>query len=252
MGARLSILPLTNSCFATGITIHYGSYSYGRIDFAVLEARKFKNKDYGDSLLGDAQEEWLAEWCATNPTTAENDRIKIVLTQTPFASLSTYGTHWLGGMTEYSNGDFDSNGWPIEGRHRAMEILQNCTRLVLSGDQHVSVAASYDEYGITECSSPAVLNSVWWRLNRNPLGESYEDFFGNAYTLHAVWNVDLNVTKSFRMPLDTLEVDMSDETKELRADGYLMVNIRGDQAVCSAETYRASQRSIWEHAVSLV
>ena len=237
--------PATTATLDNGITIHYGNYEYGRFDLAILEVRKFKNKIVGDSLLGDGQEAWLSEWCSSN------DRVKIVLAQTPFAALGTYVTYYKGGMSNMTEGDTDTNGFPVPGRTRAMEIMQGCTSLILSGDQHMAVAVSYEDYQITECASPAVVNSIWWRLNMKPPGQNYLDLYGNNYTLHAAWNVDPILLRAYRMPLDMVGLGVSDEVKEQRADGFLMVNIIGDKAVCSAETYRASQQSMWEYETSL-
>jgi hypothetical protein len=59
-----------------GIDIYHSNYHYGSPDFAILEARKFKNKGGETSLLGDEQEEWLEGWCSDSQY-----RRKIVLAQ---------------------------------------------------------------------------------------------------------------------------------------------------------------------------
>jgi phosphodiesterase/alkaline phosphatase D-like protein len=111
--------PATKETLQNGIGIYYTNYIYGpRLDFAILEARKFKNLKGGDSLLGDEQEEWLQDWCDN-----DRNRIKVVLTQTPFAMLSTHSTRgeqWGGGMYEITTPDEDANGGPVEGRRRAV------------------------------------------------------------------------------------------------------------------------------------
>jgi len=238
--------PATTETLDNGITIHYGNYEYGRFDFAVLEARKFKNRDVGDSLLGAAQEAWLDGWCSDS-----TERVKIVLTQTPFASLGTFVTSTQGGMINVNSVLDDPNGWPVPGRTRAMEIMQGCTNLILSGDQHMAIAVSYDEYQITECASPAVSNSIWWRLNQKEVGASHLDANGNQYTLHAVWNVEPEVYESYRSPVDMRGHVVSDEILDWRADGFLMVNVNGTKASCSTQTYQASQKTIWEHEATL-
>jgi hypothetical protein len=135
--------PATTQTLRNGITIHYTNYMYGRVDFAVLEDRKFKNRKGGDSLLGDEQEEWLQDWC-------DNDReslTKVVLTQTPFGSLAT---HSGDGMREVPNHPNREEG----GRRRAMEIMSGCANLILAGDQHLAIGVTHEDYGITECASP--------------------------------------------------------------------------------------------------
>jgi phosphodiesterase/alkaline phosphatase D-like protein len=108
--------PATKETLQNGIGIYYTNYVYGRMDFAVLEARKFKNRNNGDSLLGDEQEEWLQEWCDND----SDSRLKIVLTQTPFASLGTHATiESSGGVYEVAAVPPDPNGFPAEGRRRA-------------------------------------------------------------------------------------------------------------------------------------
>jgi PhoD-like phosphatase len=226
-----------------GIDIYYTNYIYGRLDFAILEARKFKNKNSGDSMLGDEQEAWLQGWCDI-----DRDKLKVVLTQTPFAVLSTHETVENGGMKEIKFAN-DANGSPVEGRRRAMDILTGCSNLVLSGDQHLAVGVTYDDYGVTECASPAALNSVWWRRNNNKVGSTHIDLHGNEYTLHAVWNVDQNLTTRFKKPGETLNANAS--IKQLRADGFLVVDIIDMEATCATHSYHTGtlQSPIWEFTV---
>jgi phosphodiesterase/alkaline phosphatase D-like protein len=168
--------PATDSTLENGITIHYTTVRYGSVEFAVLEARKFKNRYTFHSLLGDDQEVWLQDWCDSTPT-----RIKIILTQTPFGSLATNETNTYklpNGMYPMGN-NIDANAYPVDGRTTFMKIIEGCSSLVLSGDQHLGIAVTYDEYQVSECASPAVINDVWWRLNLRELGNSYQDDFGH-------------------------------------------------------------------------
>jgi PhoD-like phosphatase len=233
----------TKETLQNGIDIYYTNYIYGRLDFAILEARKFKNKNAGDALLGDKQEAWLQDWCDN-----DRDRLKVVLTQTPFAGLSTHATEYGGGMHEIKSDD-DTNGSPVEGRRRAMDILSGCSNLVLSGDQHLAIGVTYEDYGVTECASPAALNSVWWRRNNKKVGSTHVDLYGNEYTLHAVWNVDQNVTTRYKMPSETVNANAS--TKQVRADGFLVVDIINMEATCATHSYHAGilQSPIWEFTV---
>jgi PhoD-like phosphatase len=146
----------TNATLENGIDIRYTNYVYGDVDFAILEARKFKNYKEGTSLLGSDQEDWLRGWCDNT-----EGGLKVVLAQTPFASLATNETDYYRGEKIAPSGPLpDSNGNPPEGRRRFMEIARNCTSLVLAGDQHLGIAVTYEDYGVSECTSPAVVNDI--------------------------------------------------------------------------------------------
>merc|ERR1712113_1276284 len=97
--------------------------------------------------------------------------------------------------------------------------------LVLSGDHHLGIVVTYDDYGVTDCASPAVLNSVFWRLNNRSLGGSYSDIWGHQYTLHNVWNVEDEILKNYRMPRHTRYRDK--DVKSSRADGFMTVELNG-------------------------
>jgi hypothetical protein len=129
-----------------------------------------------------------------------------------------------------------------------MAILSGCTNLIVSGDQHLGIGATYDALGITECASPATINSQVWRANYNAVGGQHIDTSGNAYTLNAVWNVDYNVSVTYG-PADT--VSHSDAIKHARADGFLVVDITNMEATCSAHSYRTGllQSPIWNFTI---
>jgi hypothetical protein len=234
----------TQETLLNGISIYYTNYIYGSVDFAILEARKFKNHKAYDSLLGDDQELWLQGWC--NNTSSEQ-RLHIVLTQTPFAALATNNTiptkYNKAGMVSAGT-PIDSNGYPASGRTRFMEIVKNCAPLVLSGDQHLGIAVSYDDYTVSECASPAAINDVYWRLNLNPVGEAYHDPFGNQFRLLGAWNVDESVWKNINSPDNTKQA--SDLVKKSRADGFMMVNLDGETATCEMHSYRVSHELVWK------
>lgn len=122
--------PFDPTPVAQGITVYFGSFSFGGVSFAVLEDRKFKSAPGGpgpDSerdLLGDRQELFLETWPTQHP-----GQPKIVLSQTTFACLQTD----LEGAPMV---DRDSGGWPQGGRDRALTLIAAAGGLVLSGDQH--------------------------------------------------------------------------------------------------------------------
>lgn len=230
--------PVSQQTLRNGITIHYTNYRYGQVDFAILEARKFKNYRSGNSLLGEDQEQWLQDWCNTN-----HHRLGIVLAQTPFAALATNNTAYKHRGIKPVRAPIDTNAQPVEARERFMRIIQNCSPLILSGDQHLGVAVTYDDYQVSEFASPAVINDVFWRLNYQRLGGSYNDPFGNQYRLLGAWNVDDLVLKRYSLPRRTRTA--SNAMKQRRADGFMMVNLNGRTATCEMHSYRRAHDVIW-------
>lgn len=141
-----------------GITVYYTELNVGGVSFAILEDRKFKSApgdaldepvgestrldhvidpDYdttkldkpGLKLLGDRQLDFLDHWASD----WKGDKVKAVLSQTPFGSVAT--TH--GGPKGRLAADLDSNGWPQSGRNRALEAIRKAHAIMIHGDQHV-------------------------------------------------------------------------------------------------------------------
>jgi len=142
--------PAVDWTLINGITIHYTTYKWGNVEFAVLESRKFKNIRQGESLLGTEQEDWLDEWCSNDDDNDNQQQppLKVVLTQTPFADISTSETNMKHqGMYENDDPAVDSNGYPASGRQRFFDIVDGCSSLILSGDQHLGIAVQYEQYG---------------------------------------------------------------------------------------------------------
>lgn len=239
--------PATADTLDSGVTIHYTNYEYGEVDFAIIEARKFKHMKGGDSLLGKDQEKWLESWCSTN-----TEAYKVVLTQTPFGDLSTHVTAWFQGkgISETLEGSKDTNGYPPTGRNRFMKIIKGCSNLILAGDQHLAVAVEYDVdegHTVLECSSPAVVNDVFWRMNVNKIGEMYTDHWGHPYRLLNTWNVHKSLWDEYGLPRDSRAA--SDAVKRKRADGFLAV--RWDDkdsrsAICEMYSYRERHEMKWK------
>ena len=223
-----------------GIGVYYTDILYGGIGFAILEDRKFKSpparilpedkivngfsqiegydaiKADRDSaiLLGDRQLEFIKHWAAD----WEGTWMKISLTQTIFANVSTYpdtfktdaGTPRLLPLPQgvipkdYSLAkDMDSNGWPQSGRNRALSELRKGFTFMIAGDQHLGSVVQHgiDQWhdaGISFCV-PSVAN-VWPRRWFPPLpGKNhiegmpvytgdYPDGFGNRISVYAVSN----------------------------------------------------------------
>ncbi len=157
-----------------GIGVYFTNLNYGRIDFAILEDRKFKSApalalpdakvvngfsqnryisgrslDNAEaSLIGERQltflDGWTGDW--------KNADMKAVISQTIFANLSTYpdtfltdaGTPLLAAPPQgviperYRKAkDMDSNGWPQSGRDEALKVIRKGFATMIAGDQHL-------------------------------------------------------------------------------------------------------------------
>lgn len=225
-----------------GIGVYYTHWNYAGISFAILEDRKFKSapknvlpksaqvnngwimnddfdiKEYRNldaDLLGKRQHEFLDEWTLD---WSNNAQMKVVLSQTNFATLATLPEGAKTGAVipslpipkkgEYIKGDhptvdMDSNGWPAIGRDLAVKTIRKAFAFHIAGDQHL---ASFIQYGLGEHSDsgyafagPAI-NNIWPRRfwpNVDSSQHTYEnpaflgqhvDGFGNKMTVHAVAN----------------------------------------------------------------
>ncbi|WP_200979108.1 alkaline phosphatase D family protein [Echinicola sp. 20G] len=226
-----------------GIEVYYTEWVYGGISFAILEDRKWKsapkhvlpeeadiwngwirNPDFDikkhrvkdAQLLGDRQLTFLDDWAQN---WSEDVQMKSLVTQTIFNTVATLpveakddsvvpklevpeaGKYVLG---DEIKGDMDSNGWPQDGRDRAVDKIRKCFAFHIAGDQHL---ASFSQYGIDQhgdggfaFAGPA-LNNIWprrwWPPVANPESHSesnpvytgdFEDGFGNKMTVKAVAN----------------------------------------------------------------
>jgi len=205
-----------------GIKVYYTSLKIGKVDFAIIEDRKFKtgpkgliptmgprpdhitDPNYDPSLvdlpegkiLGDRQIKFLEEW-------GENWQgvtIKSVLSQTIFANAAH--RH---GKYEYSLiADMDANGWPQTARNRAIKTMRKCFAFHIAGDQHLATVIHHGvnrfrDSGYSFCV-PSIVNyyNRWWEPKKNPDGESvkgtltglgdYFDGFHNKITMYAYAN----------------------------------------------------------------
>jgi hypothetical protein len=147
-----------------GIGTYFTSIKIGKVDFAIIEDRKFKSSpatleaylkkagihakfrgsnivEYkgtpkqldlpGGVLLGDRQlaflKTWSHDWDGVN--------IKSVLSATPFAKCHSRN----------KQADLDTDAWPQTGRNKAVEALRKAFALHISGDLHL---ASVTRYGL--------------------------------------------------------------------------------------------------------
>jgi hypothetical protein len=230
--------PGSNATLDNGIKSSYTNYIYGKTDFAILESRKFKHRKNGNSLFGSGQEAWVEQWCQ------DQDRLKVILLQTPVANVATNVT--VNGQLAPMPESWKDLAAP--GRYRFMEIVKDCTPLLLSGDAHLGIAVTYNDYGVSECASPAAINDIYWRLNWLEEGMSHTDREGMNYTLHKVWNVKHRTYERHQNAGNTRYV-ANDFMKRNRADGFLMVDLDGITARCEMHSYRVKPEIVWEVSV---
>ena len=129
-----------------GITVYYTSLVYGRVSFAILEDRKFKNGPneveptggipVADAdQLGDRQLAFLRSW-------AQDWRgcdMKATLSQTVFAQCHTHSSS--GGSR--INMDKDSNGWPPPARDDSVREIRKAFAFMYAGDNHLPTIAHH-------------------------------------------------------------------------------------------------------------
>ncbi len=242
-----------------GIGVYYTSMVYGRIDFAIIEDRKFKTgpaglapptqsgrADHvidpnfdpktadvpGAKLLGERQLKFLRQWAAD----WRDVDMKCVLSQTVFANA----TSLHGNKRERLIADYDSNGWPQTGRNKALREMRKGFALHICGDQHLATIIHYgiddfNDAGWSLCvpSVAAGYPRVWAPLvpgkNRKPgwppyLGE-FLDGFGNRITLWAV----ANPKDRYRKPVLQMARD--------RASGYGLVRFHKNNQSMTLECW---------------
>lgn len=125
-----------------GIGVYFTGMTYGRLGFAILEDRKFKTGPSSlpadldqQHLLGERQHEFLRQW---NKDWAGQD-LKLVVTQSPFATLSTHAnTGYAFRLT-----DRDAHGWPTHRRNEAWRLLRVSRMFQLAGDQHLGTVVHH-------------------------------------------------------------------------------------------------------------
>ena len=185
----------------SGITNYFCTFSYGGVDFALLEDRKFKSampsvkSGAEPKMLGDSQLKMLAEWAdAPNKSAA-----RIAVSQTNYVTLNTNAK---GAMFA----DIDSNGWPKPARDNAVEMFGKAGAFLFTGDQHLASVTRMDTptsvNGVYQFSQPAG-GCIWWRwfypnegqrkdggpIDGKPsyIGQ-FADGFGNTFEALAVAN----------------------------------------------------------------
>ncbi len=182
------------------IPVTYGSFVYGATSFAFVEDRKWKtppNANKGvpitqmtGNLLGERQETFLKAWKDMDPGLP-----KICLTASIWGSPQTDAE--LKPLIDY-----DANGYPPDGRTKAVELLRDANAIALAGDQHLGMVARQGvndyEDGPVFFAGPA--GAAFWQrwfegrgILENPLGDNkdsgnFTDCFGNKMRVMAVAN----------------------------------------------------------------
>lgn len=183
---------------AYDIPVSFGSFVFGGTSFAFVEDRKFKSPpDYdadplatrGD-MLGERQEAFLAAWKHMYPGLP-----KICITASIWGSPQTAGD--LKPLLDY-----DANGYPPDGRTRAVRLLRDAGAIALAGDQHLAMVAiqgvDQPDDGPLFFAGPA--GAAFWqrwfegqgklpnRRNDDPDTGDFVDCFGNPMRVLAVAN----------------------------------------------------------------
>jgi hypothetical protein len=156
------------------LEMYYTALNWGGLSFAILEDRKFKEgpqevlqrvnanyqtdfkaafpsrwdhlvadpktlpgfSDAAAELLGSRQEAFLEKW---TQDWSHDSKLKVVLSQTPFAGFSTH--HGADRMALAA--DLDSNGWPKSGRDAGVSLMRKGFAFHLVGDQHLGGLLHY-------------------------------------------------------------------------------------------------------------
>jgi hypothetical protein len=205
-----------------GIEVYYTSLKIGKVDFAIVEDRKFKtgpkglippmgprpdhitDPDYDPAtvdlpegkILGERQldflDKWGKDWQGVN--------MKAVLSQTIFANAA----HRHGKYDYTLFADMDSNGWPQSARNRAITAMRKFFGFHIAGDQHLATVIhhgvnQFRDAGFSFCV-PSIVNyyNRWWTPGEKPDGAAIEgnpeglgdyfDGFHNKITMHAYAN----------------------------------------------------------------
>lgn len=225
-------LPYDPTPIKRNIGVYYTSLRIGRVDFAIIEDRKFKtspatldeylttigisnsidenslDKNFSGSakdldlpngkLLGQRQldflEDWGTQWNGVN--------LKAVLSQTVFNKAHSAKKY-----------DLDANGWPQSGRNRAVDAMRKCFALHINGDQHLGTISQYGletwRDGSHSFCVPSIANHFprSWKPKQSCDGEKWEsvleytgdyfDDFNNRITMKAYVNPDKSLANKW-------------------------------------------------------
>jgi alkaline phosphatase D len=241
--------PFDPTPIGQGIHVYYASFRYGGASFALLEDRKFKTGRIVDpgfdmeqaQLLGARQERFLEAWAKDKESAGDP---RICFTQTTFACVHTEPD---GSPAK----DMDSNGYPKNGRDRALRLIRDAGAVMLSGDQHLAhvVRHGLESHtdGPVQFTAPAgsSLFTRWFEPNHllaNSSGTHTGDFndaFENQYRVLAVANPLISHAAYF----EHRSRGKGLEDPNLRTDGYGIVRVDKQQKVFILECWPSGTSS---------
>ncbi|TLU65168.1 hypothetical protein FE810_09610 [Thalassotalea litorea] len=231
-----------------GIEVTYGAFIYGATSFALVEDRKFKSRrntkvdprHAQGELLGLRQEMFLRAWKNMHPGLP-----KVCLTASMWGSAQTQGN--VKPLLDY-----DSNGYPYDGRTRAVQLIKDAGAVVLAGDQHLAMVArqGIDDFtdGPLFFAGPA--GAAFWqrwfegegrlenKRNNDPNTGDFTDTFGNKMHLLAVANPKVTY-QSFKSQVgDSWSNFLADPA--VKSEGYGLVRVDHQQQAFEFECWEWS------------
>ena len=230
----------------SGVTNYFTTFTYGGIDFALLEDRKFKSASSEPTrqakpmqLLGDRQLEMLEAWADASDASP----IRVVVSQTVYAKLSTNHAGQIGE-------DRDTHGWPKPARDRAVELFARSGAVLFTGDQHLASVSRLETAqgaGVYQFCQPAG-GCIWWRWffpnaqqHLDPLTEPsyvgrFKDGYGNVFEVLAVANPGPQETmQCFRNPpsyvvtADEMAAGIGSQRRQHQGEGFALIRVPQDR-----------------------
>ena len=233
----------------SGVTNYYTTFTYGGIDFAVLEDRKFKSaaKDVfrqtdGLQLLGDTQLRMLEEWAVAD----DRSPARVVVSQTNYAKVFTDVKSGVIGK------EYDTDGWPKEPRDEAVAVFEKSGALLFTGDQHLSTVVRLKTEtgpGVVQFCQPAA-GCIWWRsfvpAESERIGPApgsdepdyfgrYTDGFGNVFDVMAVANAGTLESvrrhtnpQNHRLTPEEAAQGIGDTQRIHRGEGFAVLHVQPD------------------------
>ena len=247
-----------------GITSYYTAMTYGRVGFAIIEDRKFKSgplavaqhagprpdhiTEFGMAvevdvaeakLLGDDQlaflDAWVHDW--------SGHVVKLAVSQTLFCGAATHHGEYDG----YLLADMDSNGWPQQGRRRAVDRFRRGGVFMLGGDQHIPTIIRHGldnpgDAGVSFCT-PAGCTGYqrWWRPEhvgmRHLAGGRHDDREHTGCYRDGFTNI-IDVLAVGNPPKSFAEAKSVEERGFLKSAGWTWMRIDVEEGQVSGEAWR--------------
>jgi len=169
--------PFDDTPVSQDISVYYTDIVYGGVGMAILEDRKFKTGAHSSQkplqLWGTRQLDFLNSW--TQDWAGQD--MKLAFSQSPLAQSATHS----GADFNLNLGDRDANGWPKEGRDRAVEVLRKAFAPHVTGDQHLGMSLKHGldvaDDAIHSFAGPSMLNIFprVWDPNNSSGGRGNEE-----------------------------------------------------------------------------